>query len=283
LSTPPVVVHDAASLRAALHARRARGTVGFVPTMGYLHEGHAELMRHARAADATVVVSIFVNPTQFGPTEDFATYPRDLPADVAVCAREGVDIIFAPTPDVMYPAGASTSVQVAGVTGPLEGERRPGHFAGVATVVSALFHLVQPDHAYFGEKDWQQLAVVRQMVRDLHIPTTIVGVPTVREDDGLARSSRNVRLNAEERIAARCVPEAIHAAQRAFAAGERAVSALEAVMHARIADEPRATLDYAVVADAATLQSLEKASSTARVLLAVRVGAVRLIDNAPLG
>jgi pantoate--beta-alanine ligase len=279
----PVVVTDAVALRAALGARRAAGTVGFVPTMGFLHEGHAELMRHARAADATVVVSIFVNPTQFGPTEDFATYPRDLPADLRVCAGEGVDIVFAPTPEVMYPPGGSTAVTVSGVTGPLEGERRPGHFQGVATVVSALFHLVQPDHAYFGEKDWQQLAVVRQMVRDLHFPVTVIGVPTVREADGLALSSRNVRLSADERVAARCVPEAIRAAQAACAAGERSVAALEAIMAARIAAEPRATLDYAVIADAATLQPLVTVSAEARVLAAVRVGPVRLIDNAPIG
>jgi pantoate--beta-alanine ligase len=279
---PPVVVHDAAALRAALAARRSAGTVGFVPTMGYLHEGHAELMRRARAADATVVVSIFVNPTQFGPTEDFATYPRDLPADTALCAREGVDVIFAPTPEVIYPTGASTTVHVGGVSAPLEGERRPGHFDGVATVVSALFNLVQPDHAYFGEKDWQQLAVVRQLVRDLHLPVRITGVPTVREDDGVARSSRNVRLSAEARVAARCIPEAIRLVQNAYVAGERSIATLEGWLAVRLVAEPGVTLDYAVIRDGATLQPTVVADANARLLIALRVGGVRLIDNAPL-
>jgi pantoate--beta-alanine ligase len=279
---PPVVVHDAAALRVALAARRSAGTVGFVPTMGYLHEGHAELIRRARATDATVVVSIFVNPTQFGPTEDFATYPRDLPADTALCAREGVDVIFAPTPEVIYPTGASTTVHVGGVSAPLEGERRPGHFDGVATVVTALCNLVQPDHAYFGEKDWQQLAVVRQLVRDLHLPVHITGVPTVREDDGVARSSRNVRLSTEARAAARCIPEAIRLVQHAYMSGERSIATLEARLAARLVAEPGVALDYAVIRDGATLQPTVVADANARLLIALRVGGVRLIDNAPL-
>jgi pantoate--beta-alanine ligase len=282
VSVAPLLVQDGAALRAALRERQVLGTVGFVPTMGFLHEGHSALMRRARATDATVVVSIFVNPTQFGPTEDLALYPRDLPGDLTRCAAEGVDIVFAPTPEVMYPPGGATTVTVGVVTEPLEGERRPGHFQGVATVVTALFNLVRPDHAYFGEKDFQQLAVVRQMVRDLHVPVTIIGVPTVREPDGLALSSRNVRLTLDERIAARCVPEAIAAAVDACHAGERSVAALEAIMAARIAAEPRATLDYAVVVDAATLRPIVRVEREARALVALRIGSVRLIDNAAI-
>ncbi len=278
----PLVVTDAGALRAALHGRRALGTVGFVPTMGYLHDGHEALMRQARAAHATVVVSIFVNPTQFGPTEDFATYPRDFDADLARCGRAEVDVVFAPTPEVMYPAGAATSVRVGGVSEPLEGERRPGHFQGVATVVTALFNLVQPDAAYFGEKDWQQLAVIRQMVHDLHAPVTIVGVPTVREADGVAQSSRNVRLSPDARLAARAIPRAIARVRQACAAGERHTAVLEQLLAETLGDEPLIRIDYAVVRDGATLQPAATVDATSRILIAVRTGAVRLIDNAPV-
>lgn len=283
MSGSPVVVRDAGSLRAALAEWRGGGSVGFVPTMGYLHDGHGELMRRARALDATVVVSIFVNPTQFGPREDFASYPRDFDADLARCAAEGVDVVFAPASAVMYPEGAQTTVTVSEVSVPLEGECRPGHFAGVATVVSALFNLVQPDRAYFGEKDWQQLAVVRQMVRDLNVPVELVGVPTVREADGLAMSSRNARLTPSERVTAKCVPEALQAAISACARGERSVAALEALMAARLAAEPGAGVDYAAVVDASTLRPIGTVGSGARVLIAVRVGGVRLIDNMAIG
>jgi pantoate--beta-alanine ligase len=276
----PLLVEDAAALRAALDARRAQGPVAFVPTMGYLHDGHAALMRAARPHCGTLVVSIFVNPTQFGPSEDLATYPRDLPGDLALCEAEGVDVVFAPTPAVMYPPGSASIVRVDGVSGPLEGERRPGHFQGVASVVTMLFNLVRPDVAVFGEKDWQQLAVIRQMVRDLHVPVTIVGVPTQREPDGLARSSRNVRLSAEARVAARCVPEAIAAAQALYAGGERGPAALEAAMQARLGAEPIAEVDYAVVADGATLQPVNAVHDGCRLLIAAKVGGVRLIDNA---
>jgi pantoate--beta-alanine ligase len=278
----PLVVRDAASLREALRARRALGPVGFVPTMGYLHDGHEQLMRRSRAADGTVVVSIFVNPTQFGPTEDFATYPRDFEADMARCARAEVDILFAPTPAVMYPAGASSVVRVGGVSEPLEGERRPGHFQGVATVVTSLFNLVQPDHAYFGEKDWQQLAVIRQMVHDLHVPVTIVGVPTVREADGVAQSSRNVRLSPESRVAARAIPRAIARVAQAYAAGERGTDVLETLLAETLSEEPLIRIDYAVLRDGATLAPIAVADAGSRILIAVRTGDVRLIDNAAL-
>ncbi len=283
MSATPTVVTDAGTLRAALRARRARGPVGFVPTMGYLHDGHESLMQRARATDATVVVSIFVNPTQFGPSEDFSSYPRDLEADVARCGRAGVDIVFAPTAEVMYPPGAVSIVRVDGVSGPLEGERRPGHFQGVATVVTALFNLVQPDTAYFGEKDWQQLAVIRQMVRDLHMPLSIVGVPTVRERDGVAQSSRNVRLTPEARLAARGIPRAIARVQQAFAQSERRAEQLETLLADALREEPLLQIDYAVVRDAATLQPVTQVEASSRILIAVRAGAVRLIDNAALG
>lgn len=285
----PEVARTAAELRAALArvserpGARGAARVGFVPTMGFLHEGHAALMRRARAECACVVVSIFVNPTQFGPGEDFSTYPRDLDRDLALLARESVDVAFVPSVNDVYPLGVASSASVGAVAEPLEGASRPGHFRGVATVVARLFELVRPARAYFGEKDWQQLQVVRQLVRDIQSPVEIVAVPIAREPDGLAMSSRNVRLSPADRAHALCVPRALAAARSAFAAGARSRAALEQVMADVIRREAGATLDYAVVADAATLRPAEPVTAASRALLAVRVGPVRLIDNGALG
>jgi len=250
--------------------------------MGYLHDGHASLVRRARAECGVVAVSIFVNPTQFGPGEDFAAYPRDLERDLALLAGEGVDVAFVPGAD-FYPRGADTAVTVGAAAEPLEGAFRPGHFRGVATVVSMLFNAVRPDRAYFGEKDWQQLQVIRRMVRDLHVPVEIVAVPTTREPDGLAMSSRNVRLSPAERAAALCVPRALGAVRAAFAGGERRPDALAAAMRAVLDAEPRATVDYAEVVDPETLHSIDRAEANSRAMVAVRLGSVRLIDNSSLG
>jgi pantoate--beta-alanine ligase len=263
--------------------REAPGRIGFVPTMGYLHQGHLTLVRRARAECDEVIASIFVNPAQFGPGEDFATYPRDLDRDLALLRRERVDVVFAPDEGGFYPPGADTFVEPGAVSAPLEGERRPGHFRGVATVVTMLLNAVQPHRAYFGEKDWQQLQVVRRMVRDLHLPVTIVPVPIVREPDGLAMSSRNVRLSPVERAAALCISRALAAARAAFAEGETDPAALERAMADVIRAEPAAKADYAVVVDPETLTPVARASASSRALIAVRVGAVRLIDNGALG
>ena len=250
--------------------------------MGFLHEGHAALIRRARAECDVVVVSIFVNPTQFGPGEDFATYPRDLDRDLALLAREGADIAFVPEVAELYPVGTDASVAPGPVANSLEGASRPTHFRGVATVVTILFNAVRPTVAYFGEKDWQQLQVVRQLVRDQHLPVEIASVPTMREADGLAMSSRNSRLSKEARVAARCMPRALEAARAAFASGETRPAAIAGAMMDVVAKEPAAELDYAVVVDAQTLAPIERATGGSRALIAARVGGVRLIDNASL-
>jgi pantoate--beta-alanine ligase len=269
-----------AELRAELdRARTAGRTVGFVPTMGYLHDGHASLMEAARAANDVVVTSIFVNPLQFGPSEDLAAYPRDLARDSALAERCGVDLLFVPGTTEMYPEPIRTTVSVAGVSAPLEGRARPTHFDGVATVVAKLFSIVGPCAAYFGEKDFQQLAVVRQMVRDLSIPVAVVGCPTVREPDGLALSSRNAYLTPEERVVAPVVHAALQAGRTAIVDGETDPAAVRAVMHDRITAEPLAELDYAEVVDAATFAVPDVLAGTLRLLAAVRLGKARLIDN----
>ena len=250
--------------------------------MGFLHPGHASLARRARTECDVVVVSIFVNPTQFGPGEDFASYPRDLDRDLAILAAEQADIVFAPEASEFYPSGAATSVVVGGAAEPLEGAYRPGHFRGVATVVAMLFNAVRPDVAYFGEKDWQQLQVVRRLVRDLHLPLEIVGVPTMRESDGLAMSSRNVRLGPVDRAQSLCVPRALEAARNAYTAGERSPRLLERAMADVLAREPAVRPDYAVVVDAHTLRPIDEATDESRALIAARVGTVRLIDNSAL-
>jgi pantoate--beta-alanine ligase len=263
--------------------RRAMpGRVGLVPTMGYLHEGHLSLVRAARERDDHVVASIFVNPTQFGPGEDYERYPRDEERDLSLLRDERVDAVFIPSVEEMYPEDASTFVTVEGITDVLEGVHRPGHFRGVATVVTQLFTVVEPHRAYFGQKDAQQLAVVRRLVRDLHLDVEIVPMPTVREPDGLAMSSRNAYLSGLERGAALVLSRALQRAGELFAAGERDGDRLRAAMRDLIAREPLARVDYVSVADTETLRELGRVDGDALVSLAVRIGAVRLIDNVTL-
>ncbi len=264
--------------------RAAGGSAGLVPTMGYLHEGHLALVRRARAENAHVIVSIFVNPTQFGPNEDFARYPRDEARDLALLRAEGVDAVFAPTPGEMYPAGFATRVEVTGsVTSVLEGAHRPGHFDGVATVVAKLLSIAGAERAYFGRKDAQQLVVVRRMAADLNLPVEIVACATVREADGLAMSSRNVRLTAEGRRAAPVLYAALGEAQRRFAGGERSAETLRAAVRTAVAAEPAVALEYISIAGAETLAELDEAQPGALVSLAARLGDTRLIDNVTLG
>ncbi len=257
--------------------------VGLVPTMGYLHEGHLSLVRRARAECASVAVSIFVNPTQFGPGEDLSTYPRDLDRDLHLLEAERVDLVWVPTPEVMYPAGFQTWVTVEEVTQPLEGRMRPGHFRGVATVVAKLFTGVQPDKAYFGQKDAQQAVVIRQMTRDLNFPLEVVICPIVREPDGLAMSSRNAYLQPEERQAATMLYRALKAAHAAFESGERNAERLRHVVTGILAGEPLARLQYVSCAHPDTLQELETVTGKALLSMAVFVGRTRLIDNLLLG
>lgn len=277
------LVQTIAEVRAAVRAARAAGKrIGFVPTMGYLHEGHLALMRAAREACDFVVVSIFVNPTQFGPNEDFARYPRDLERDGALCATVPVDLIFHPTVEEMYPQPFQTSVRLTGLTEFLCGASRPGHFEGVATVVTKLFNIVQPDQAFFGQKDAQQVAVIQRMVLDLNMDLTIVPVPTVREADGLAMSSRNTYLTPEERQAALVLSRSLRMALERVQGGQRDMAALRAEMRAMIAAEPRAEIDYVEIVDQATLQPVDRLDAPALAALAVRFGKTRLIDNAIL-
>jgi pantoate--beta-alanine ligase len=275
-----IAVPTIAELRARLDAERAAGrTVGFVPTMGYLHDGHASLMRAARADHDVVVASIFVNPLQFGAGEDLDAYPRDLAGDTTLAEANGVDLLFTPGVDEMYPEPVLTTVSVGAVAAPLEGHARPTHFDGVATVVTKLFSIVGPCAAYFGEKDFQQLAVVRRLALDLSLPVTVVGCPTVREPDGLAMSSRNAYLTPEERAAAPVVHRALQAGVAAIAAGATDPAAVRAAMHAVLATEPLAEVDYAEVVDAATFEVPEPLHGVLRLLVAARFGRARLIDN----
>jgi pantoate--beta-alanine ligase len=259
------------------------GSLGFVPTMGYLHRGHLALVRQAKAECDHVVVSIFVNPTQFGPHEDLARYPRDLPHDLELLSAEGVDLVFAPTVEEMYPPVFRTYVDVEEVTVPLEGARRPGHFRGVATVVCKLFNIVGADRAYFGQKDAQQTVVIKQMVRDLNIPIEIVVAPTVREVDGVALSSRNVYLSPEQRAAAPVLYYALQRVVALYQQGERDAGILRDAMQQTLAREPLARVDYVSVADLNSLQEIEGSiTAGALVSLAVYFGAARLIDNVRL-
>jgi pantoate--beta-alanine ligase len=256
-----------------------RGPMGFVPTMGYLHAGHISLVELAKTECASVAASIFVNPTQFGPNEDLAAYPRDLPGDLQKLEAAGVDLVWLPTPKVIYPSGFNTWVDVEGIINVLEGAARPGHFRGVATVVAKLFNAVRPDKAYFGQKDAQQVAVIKQMTRDLNFPIEIVVGPTLREPDGLAMSSRNAYLNTDQRLAATVLYRALNAARAACKAGERSGEKLRGLMRATIQAEPLAKLQYVSCADRVTLQELDTISDGALLSMAVFVGKTRLIDN----
>jgi pantoate--beta-alanine ligase len=263
---------------------RAGVPVGFVPTMGFLHAGHLSLIRRARAENASVVVSVFVNPTQFGPGEDFQRYPRDLNRDLGLIESAHVDAVFTPTAEEMYPPGASTVVEVESLSGILEGASRPGHFRGVATVVSTLFHLVQPHRAYFGEKDYQQLRVIQRMAHDLRMPVEVIGCPTVREPDGLAMSSRNVYLSPPERAAAATLSAALSNAQRLFQEGVRDALTLRHSVQSLLAVQPLIRVDYVAVVQPHTLQPLTTWGPDGAVIcLAAWLGKTRLIDNLSLG
>lgn len=275
------VVRRLAELRAA-RAGLPR-PLGLVPTMGALHMGHLSLVRRARAECASVAVSIFVNPTQFGPQEDLQTYPRDLERDLEKLAPEGVDLVWAPDVHDVYPPGDQTWVTVEGLTRGLEAERRPGHFRGVATVVSKLFHAFEPQRAYFGQKDAQQAAVIRRLARDLLYPVEVVVCPTVREPDGLALSSRNRFLSDEERMAAPVLHRALEAAMDAFAAGERDAERLRQAMRAVLASESRARPHYVSAADLETLEEMEGRVDRALLSMAVAIGGTTLIDNVVVG
>lgn len=272
-----MVLRTRAELRAALAA--APRPIGLVPTMGWLHDGHRALIRRARAENATVVVTVFVNPRQFNVAADYTKYPRNEVRDLEVVASEGADLVWAPSVDEVYPPGFDTVVSVGAVAGPLEGAARPGHFDGVATVVAILFSLVRADRAYFGQKDAQQVMVIRQMARDLAIGTLVIACPTIREADGLALSSRNVHLTPAERAAAPVLHRVLAAARAAWLAGERSGDALRSLMRAVLDDEPRADVEYVSVADGTTLAELDVVDRPALASLAVRFGATRLIDN----
>ena len=261
-------------------ARRSfAGRVGLVPTMGYLHEGHLSLVRRAREECDHVVVSIFVNPTQFGPKEDLSKYPRDTERDLSLLLPLGVDLVWMPTAEIMYPPGYQTWVDVEAITRPLEGAMRPGHFRGVTTVVAKLFNAVQPHQAYFGQKDAQQAAVIRQMSRDLSYPIEIVVCPIVREPDGLAMSSRNVYLDPEQRRAATVLSRSLRTAKEAYESGERDAERLRQTMKDVLASEPLAQVQYVSCADYDTLEELNIVTGKALLSMAVYVGKTRLIDN----
>lgn len=274
------VVATIREVRAAVADARRRGlTVGFVPTMGALHEGHAALVRAARATSGFVVVSVFVNPTQFGPTEDFAKYPRTLDADRALCEEAGADLVFAPSVEEMYPANAVAFVDVGPLGDHLCGASRPGHFRGVCTVVAKLFNIVRPDAAHFGAKDYQQARIITQMVRDLNMPVAVRIEPTVREPDGLALSSRNRYLTPEQRAAAPAIDRALQHIRSLAQRGESDAARLEMALHAELAAIPGARVDYARVVDAETLRPLARLDRPAVAAAAVFFGTTRLIDN----
>ena len=270
-------ISDARALRQQL-----KGSVGFVPTMGFLHEGHLALVRRAKMENSAVVVSIYVNPAQFSPREDLGAYPRDLDRDLELLEKEGTDIVFVPSDDEVYPREFSSWVDVEKVTERLEGASRPGHFRGVATVVAKLFNIVQPTRAYFGQKDVQQVVVIKKMVADLNMGIEIVVVPTVRESDGLAMSSRNVYLNPEQRQAATVLFKALALARQLREGGEGDAETIRRQMTALIRKEPLAQIDYVSIADAVTLGELTLIDRPAVACLAVRMGKTRLIDNMPL-
>jgi len=258
---------------------KSLGSVGFVPTMGYLHSGHLALVKQARAENSVVVASIFVNPTQFGPTEDFKAYPRDTERDLAMLRKEKTDFVFMPTANEMYPEGFNSWVEVEKVTDRLEGTCRPGHFRGVTTVVAKLFNIVEPTRAYFGQKDAQQALVIKKMVADLNMNLEVIVAPTVRESDGLAMSSRNVYLNTQERQAATALFKALTLAQKLREKGERNAETIRQEMTSLISKEPLAKIEYVSIADTETLEELTEINKPALASLAVRIGKTRLIDN----
>ncbi|HET7011741.1 MAG TPA: pantoate--beta-alanine ligase [Anaerolineales bacterium] len=276
-----IVVGEIEELRRA--RARLQDPLGLVPTMGYLHEGHLSLVRRARAGCRSVAVSIFVNPSQFGPQEDLAAYPRDLPRDLAMLEKEGVDLVWTPDSETVYPPSFQTWVTVEDVTRPLEGERRPGHFRGVATVVAKLFNVFQPQRAYFGQKDAQQAVVIRRLAADLDFPLEVVICPTVREADGLAMSSRNAYLTPDERRAAPVLNRALRAAQAAYQRGERDAERLRETMRATLRQEALANTQYVSVADPDTLDELHGPVERALLSMAVFFGKTRLIDNLVVG
>jgi pantoate--beta-alanine ligase len=262
--------------------QKLAGPVGFVPTMGYLHEGHLSLVRHARAENSSVVASIFVNPTQFGPREDFKAYPRDTEHDLALLEKEKTDVVFMPEAAEMYPEGFSTWVDVEKITERLEGASRHGHFRGVTTVVAKLFNIVEPDTTYFGQKDAQQAIVIRKMASDLNMDLRVVTLPTVREPDGLAMSSRNTYLSPEQRQAATVLFRALSLARQYHDNGEKDAAKIRREMTALILQEPLANVDYVSIADNETLEELDMVKVPALVSMAVKIGNTRLIDNTVL-
>lgn len=277
--TMQLIEHISAMRRWSEAERRQDRRIAFVPTMGFLHEGHLCLVRDAKKRGDRLVVSIFINPTQFGPNEDFAAYPRDLERDRKLLENEGIDILFHPSVEDMYPQGAQTYVEVEKLSLPLCGAARPGHFRGVATVVAKLFNIVRPHLAVFGEKDYQQLQVIRRMVRDLSMDAEIIGHPVVREADGLAMSSRNAYLAPAERQAAVCLSRSLCKAERLFRRGETSAQALFRLVRGELEKEPLAKVEYVKLCDAETLDEIENTDDTAVLALAVRFGKARLIDN----
>lgn len=280
-STSFIVAESVEDLRAKVVAARQAGClVGFVPTMGALHAGHTSLIERARAETDFVVVSIFVNPTQFGPHEDFQKYPRPRERDLEICQAAGANLVFYPTADVMYPPGFRTYVEVQGLSSVLEGAIRPGHFRGVTTVVTKLFLLVGADRAYFGQKDYQQQLLIHVMTRELNIPTQVVTCPTLRDPDGMAMSSRNAYLTVDERQRGLCLSRALRRVDQLFVAGERRMERLLAALTEEIVATSGVVVDYAVIAHPETLEPLEQACDGMVALVAARVGSTRLIDNA---
>ena len=277
------IITSIAEMQAAARELRRDGTLALVPTMGALHAGHLSLIDAAKSDCMHVIASIFVNPLQFGPNEDFNRYPRTFEADCAALAAAGVDILFAPSAETLTSAGAMTFVEVAGISDRLDGAHRPGHFRGVATIVTNLFHIIAPDRAYFGQKDAAQLAVLRAMVRDLNFPVEIVACPIVREADGLALSSRNRYLTAEQRARATILHRALDAATDLHARGERNAQALVTAMLRMLASEPSVIVEYAAVVDPDTLLPLSDTTGVALIAVAARLGETRLIDNHLIG
>ncbi len=274
------IVADTRQMQEMARRWREQGlTIAFVPTMGYFHRGHLSLMEYGRKVGDKLAVSLFVNPTQFGPGEDLDRYPRDLERDAAMAREVGVDVLFTPTAEQMYPPGYQTYVTVEGVSGGLCGASRPGHFRGVATVVLKLFNLVMPHVAVFGEKDYQQLVVIRRMVADLNLPIQVVGRPIVREEDGLAMSSRNTYLSPEERRSALCLHRALQAARRLVSARKNQSEEILATVRQIISQTPHTRIDYLALVDPETLEEVDAVRGAARLALAVWVGTTRLIDN----